>query len=485
MDYKHGIYGETSSAVGIADVSQGTVPIYIGTLPVHRMDLTKTAKVKFVESVNCIMILLNSLNDIKALNLYSEDWEAYSLCEPMNVHFVNGDVGPIILIGNKEVDLASTTTTTDVPLTKSGTSYIGYLDDSRVDISDLALTVDTNTLESADFSYEYEGDKIKIVIKKAGFTATTVKASYKKVQPAKLTATEFKEALDLAERAEHITRRIPNIICAPQYSNIPEYHDLMVQMAIDRLSGKWGTICLSDIINDEIVSKETAIAWKNTNSYNNKYDKVFYPKLAYAGKVYHMSTIAAATMQSIDIENDGIPYVSVSNKQVFADSVVDDSGNAVYLSEREANELNENGITTAIIMKGHIRLWGSHMANYNFEKLSEITPEDRFDVAIRMSVYLQNYLQYNYLDEVDKTITRKDIDSIANSVQMWLDSLVNSGMLLYAEVEFDGDSDVANGDIVFNIHVTYPFIAKSITFKVIYTDKGLGTLTMSEEGGDE
>ena len=99
-----------------------------------------------------------------------------------------------------------------------------------------------------------------------------------------------------------------------------------------------------------------------------------------------------------------------------------------------------------------------------------------------MSCYLFNYLQYNYLDEIDATVTKKDLDAITNSVQTWLDSLVNSNMLLYASIQFDNDTDIANGDVVFSIDVTYPIIAKSITFKLIYTNKGISVLT---EGGTE
>lgn len=484
MSYKHGIYGENGSAIGIAEVAQGTVPIYIGTLPVHRIDNEKLKRVKHGMTDNCLMLLINSFTEIKALNLFSEDWEAYSLCEVIDAHFVEKNIGPIILIGNRESEQSSETTSKTIALSKSGTSYVGYLEDSKAVIEESAITVTGATFEDGDISYAYEGDKIKIVIKKEGFNATSVNVTYKTVQANKLSVAEFKEALELAERAENITNKVPNILAAPQYSNSVEYHDLMVQASIDKLAGKWGFIVVSDIINENITSKETAIAWKDTNSYNNVFDKCLSPKVAYGDKVYHMSTVAIVSMQEIDTENDGIPSTSPSNKAILADRIVDNDGNTIYLSEKEANELNQNGITTAISMKGKIRLWGLHMANYDFESLSSIAPEDRFDVAVRMSVYLKNYLQYNYLDEVDKTIVRKDIDSIINSVQMWLDSLVNAGMLLYATVDLDGDSDIENGDIAFNIHVTYPFVAKSITFKVIYTNEGLKTLTASE-GGDE
>ena len=487
MAYKHGIYGETDSAVGIAEISQGTIPAYIGTLPAHRIKDENLVNVKHGKSENCIMLLINSFKDVKKLNIFSNDWDTYSLCEVMDVHFNNmeADTAPIILIGNVNSAQESEATTATVTVTKSGTSHVGYLEDARAVIDTMAITASSATLTEDEVTYTYDGDKIKIVITKADFAATSVDVTYNKVTEFKLSTVEFTEALELLDRVENITDKVPNIICAPQYSNEVQFHDLMVQKAIDKVALKWNVVCFSDIGNKDITSNEIAISWKKTNSYNHVLDKVFYPKVAYNGKPYHLSVIASAKAQMIDTENDGIPYESASNKEICADSIVDASGKTVYLSENEANELNKNGITTAISMKGQIRMWGSHMANYDYDHISNIPYEERFDVAVRMSAYMRNYLQYNYLDEIDKTITRKDIDSIINSIQMWLDSLVNGGMLLYATVEFDGDSDIMDGNLVFNIHVTYPIVAKSITFKVISTDKGFSVITEGEEGGAE
>ena len=433
------------------------------------------------------MLLISSFNEAKALGIYSDDWESYSLCEAINVHFINGNTSPIILIANANYEENGTTTEATITLTKSGTSYVGSLSDSKALIDKMAIAISSSSgsVSEDNISISYEGDKVKVVVSGTDVTSTSVTATYNTVTGEKLSTTVFSEALKLLDSVENITVRIPNILCAPNYSNDPQYHDLMVQKAIEKIASKWNLICASDIAGTDITSNSVAISWKNTNAYNNVLDKVFYPMVAYNGKTYHLSVIATAKMQELDIDSGDIPYVSPSNKPIFVDSLVDASGNTVYQAESEANTLNQNGITTAISMKGQIRLWGSHMANYNYDKLSDIANEDRFDVAVRMAVYMKNYLQYNYLDEIDNTITKKDVDGIINSVQMWLDSLVNAGMLLFATVELDGDSDVANGDLAFNIHVTYPFIVKSITFKIIYTDEGLSILTSSEEGGVE
>lgn len=56
-------------------------------------------------------------------------------------------------------------------------------------------------------------------------------------------------------------------------------------------------------------------------------------------------------------------------------------------------------------------------------------PEDKQDASIRMGLYLLNYLQYNYIDQVDMPFARRDIDAVLASVQQWLNALVNAGQL--------------------------------------------------------
>ena len=193
-------------------------------------------------------------------------------------------------------------------------------------------------------------------------------------------------------------------------------------------------------------------------------------------------------MQNTDMENGDVPYVSISNKVLFCDrAVVGASSKTMMISESSANVANESGITTVNMVKRGLRMWGAHMANYKYASLGNIAAEDRFDVCIRMMAYLLNYLQYHHIDEIDQSFTRRDIDAIVNDVQTWLDSLVNDGMLLFANISFNNesnsDADIANGDFNFDIEVTYAVLAKSITFKLAYTSSGLVTLTTT--GGDE
>jgi phage tail sheath protein FI len=192
-------------------------------------------------------------------------------------------------------------------------------------------------------------------------------------------------------------------------------------------------------------------------------------------------------MQNTDTEAGGVPYISPSNKNIPADAVVLEDGTQLYINENSANTANANGLTTVNIVRGSLRLWGSSNANYNYTNRDNIDPENLQDASIRMKHYLLNKLQYDYIDNIDTPMKRRDIDSIIASVQQWLNSLVNEGKVLYATIDFIEDNnsvqDMVSGDFVFDVSTTTTPNAKSITFRTHYTTDGINAL--SNAGGDE
>lgn len=498
MSYLHGIYGNVAVTNTSTELTQGTIPAYIGSAPIHRINSTGVSDFDYSKYVNT-PILISSLREAKEMGLYSDDWKTYTLCEAIHAHFMNGlqaAVAPIIIINmlNPDTDVEASAGTATVTMKKSGTRFVGYINDPLCCIKDIALTIAEGVgVTDHTTVCHYEGDKIVIEAEvafssgkenTASFTAT---ATYTQIafDAEKFTESAMTTALEALDSCEQICGYIPNIIAAPSLSEIPALHSLMVQKAMDKIAGKWYAVCVSDI-PATVKTYEEAKAWKAANSYEAKYDKVCWPLLGYADKVYHMSTIAAYMMQYTDTQNGDIPYVSISNKVLFCDRAIVGENETLLLSEQKANDLNQVGITTVNIVKRGLRLWGAHMANYNHSNLGSIAAEDRFDTSIRMMMYLLNYLQNQYINEIDEAFSRKDVDSIVNGIQTWLDSLVNDGMLLYASISFNNESnsdeDIANGDFTFDLQVTYSVIAKSITFKLQYTSAGITTLL--SDGGE-
>lgn len=489
-DYKHGVYGEQTPSANSAATAVGTVPAYIGTAPIQQVNAAGESGFDYSPYINT-PILIRRYRDVAQSLGYSEDWSTMTLGEAVSAHFLAGDepIGPIVVVNMADpTKLASENTET--PITLSGTTgdKVGYLNDPLAAIENIALSATSGVLtKGADYTLSYVDGQIMVQVTKSDFTDASVTATYKQINVTQetLTATAFASALAALDVAEVKTGQIPNVIAAPGWSHLPAYHAELMAKVKERLAQKWNAIAVTDIPADDTTNTPAlAQEWKTENSYNSKLEKPCWPMVLYGGQKYHLSTLAAVDMQTVDTNAGGIPYISPSNKVINASATCLEDGTELYISEVTGNALNQKGITTTNIIRGGMRLWGPHMGNYDFDNEGNILPEDRQDASVRMGLYLLNYLQYNYIDVVDNPLLRRDIDAILASVQQWLNSLVNAGQLLYGSVAFEPDENstdsMISGDFVFSVKDTFTPNAKSLTFRTQYTTQGLSSLTGGE-----
>ncbi len=487
--YKHGVYGNQVPFQGKLPLSAvGTVPAYIGTAPIQQLNATGDPEFDYTPYINK-PILIGSYKAATTGLGYTDDWSSFTLSEAVSAHFLEGDtpVGPIICVNMTDPNVTQELETTkQIALTGSRGQKVGYLNDPLAALEH--ITIDTMSV-GTDYTLSWEDGLIKISITKALFEDDTVDVKYYQIDVSQtvITAGKFGQAVDALDYSELVTGQIPNIVAAPGWSHIKDYHDKMVLKATSRINEKWYITMCSDIPADGSTdTPELAAEWKQENGYDSKWDRVCWPMAKTADGVYHLSTIAVVDMQTVDTGADGVPYISPSNKLIFADAACLVDGKQIYLSEPVANTLNANGITTTNIIRGSMRLWGPHMSNYDFMTQDDINPEDRLDTGIRMPVYMMNYLQRNYIDNVDNPMGKRDVDDILASAQQWLNYLANQGMILYGRIEFRADenstTEMVSGDFAFNVQQTNTPNAKSLTFYVEYVTDGLSTLTGGTEG---
>lgn len=82
MAYKHGIYTEEVSTIGyLKSKASGTIPVYIGTAPIHTLDST-------VNKIATPILIQSYADFVKQLG-YSDDWDKFTLCEVAYAHFKN------------------------------------------------------------------------------------------------------------------------------------------------------------------------------------------------------------------------------------------------------------------------------------------------------------------------------------------------------------------------------------------------------------
>ncbi len=468
MTYKHGVYadiipsGETPSPSGVS-----TYPVYIGTAPIQKLDLTD-----YSNKINT-PILISSLEDARNKIGVSDDWDKFTLSEAVDAHFNNvlGSIGPIIVINFLDPDTHNSSETVNVTLTNN----VGYIDDFAV----LDTVAIADKVRGTDFEVEYVGDRVKLTA--ITTISSPVSVTYDAIDTSVIVNDDITDAIDSVDNTYRILGKIATILAAPNYSKIPAIALAMATKCANKISEKFAPICVVDIDSGDADAQtiDNSIIWKNDKAYTSKFMKVCWPKVKFLEKIYNLSTMIVATMQRVDYVA-GSPYISCSNQQIQIDAPVLEDGTEVIFDEKNANKLNAAGITTVNYSGGTWKTWGPHMGNYSSDNLANIEAEDRVDASIRMLQYLHNEFQVRYLGNIDGPMSRRIIENILTSAKQWLNSMVSLGELLYADIAFQESSnsngDVTNGDFVFDVRTTTTPVAKSITFKVQYTTTGITSL---------
>ena len=160
-----------------------------------------------------------------------------------------------------------------------------------------------------------------------------------------------------------------------------------------------------------------AITWKTTNGYTSERSKVCWPKVKAAdGSVYHLSTLTVWRMMTVDATHGGVPMETPSNKGIPAvKQYFGATSTNRGFDQHTGNELNADGITTAVFFGGLWVLWGAHTAAYKYG----VSTDNRviFDTSIRMMMHITNGFQQEWALTIDKPMTKALADTIRNREQ--------------------------------------------------------------------
>lgn len=481
MAYLHGTYGEFDKSIGLVPVSTDTIPVYVGVAPVNL--------VRGYEAMGNVNAPLQVKTMVAAQSLfgYSSDWEKFSLCETFAMHFQNeiANVSPIVVINvlDPAIHKKSGEATTQELTFVNGTAKIKS---DTIILDTLALA---DKVEDTDFKVDYDFTAGEVILTSiAEVPLTTVNATYNEIDIAMIEATDIiggvtaegvYTGLGCVSLVYPELGLIPNIITVPAYSHTPEVYKAMLQAAT-KINGHWDAVINVDIPieNNDTIAK--AVQWKKDHAYISERAKIFYPKWQLKdGTVYHLSTIATWLMCLVDGTHNGVPMETPSNKQIPAGKQYfgEESKNKGY-DQQTSNELNENGITTAIYWGGAYVLWGGHTAAYQYGLVTDA--RTIFDVSIRMMMYVTNDFQREHALKIDAPMTKSLADTIKNREQEKLDALVALGALIGEPVcEFkeseNSTTQLMEGDFVWSNRMTPTPPFKSGTMKVAYTDEGFSS----------
>lgn len=516
MAYKHGVYTSELATSILPPVSvDSAIPFIVGSAPVGMADESNVNKptlchtyADFVQHFGFVPPEADVASGKEAFH--------YSLCEAAYTYFALYGAGPLVCVNvldPAEHRTAASAVTVTVPYTGSVTIEETGIIPSTVSISadidgtavtyrngtDYELTFDDNgflvisALKSTtgqDLTDAQSGsiDSSNALVDSSDswllpLNTQLVFSAYK-TDPGALAVADViggvdasgaKSGLELIEDVFPRLGVLPGVILCPGFSDRPAVAAVMAAKCTG-INGLFKCICACDIPAGTVLQYSDAYSWKNSNGYTDPNMIVCWPMAELDGVLYHMSVHAGARMAATDGENNGVPYVSPSNKTLRCTATVLANGSEVWLNNETASYLNGLGIVAAQNWITGWVVWGNRTGCYP----GNTDPKDSFIPVRRMFNWLSNTLITTYWQRVDFPLNKRQIQTIVDSVNIWLNGLAARQYILGGRVEFLEDenpvTDLLDGKATFHVYVTPPTPNREIDFLLEYDVSYMSTL---------
>lgn len=467
MSYKHGVYvTEVPTSIIPPVKTEAGLPVIFGTAPIHlAADREKANKPTLCYTYE---------EAVKAFG-YSENWKSYTLCEAVYSQFALYNRAPVVLVNvldpakHKKDKKNETITFTDGIATISEPVLIETLVLKTVEAAEPAK-------KGIDYEAAYDDDEHLIItaLPDGDFKKkTSAVADYSIVDPSMVTADDIiggidastgeKKGLETLNQVFPLTRLVPGIVMAPGWTHIPEVEAIMKAKA-GNINEHFTAIVLVDVPCGEVKKYSDVPKWKNDHNYTGANEVLCWPMVKMGSHVYHMSTHLLGVMATTDSKDeDGIPYVSPSNKSMQIEGLCLEDGTEVVMEPEQGNYLNGQGIVTALNFIGGWKTWGNNTACYP----ANTDAKDRFISSRRMVNWHAATFIQTYWSKVDDPANRRLIDTVVDSENIRLNGLVARQVLLGGRVEFLKDENsktsLLDGKIKFHTYMMMPLPAEDIT----------------------
>lgn len=475
MGYKHGVfvYEQATSIVPPVRVESG-MPVVFGTAPVHLVD--------GVAPVNKPILCFNYLEAVMALG-YSSEFSKWTLCEFMSSMFALFAVGPVVFVNVFDPATHKATIADEALVLVGG---LGTLANADIMGDPVVKNTagDTTFILDTDYTIDRATGDIATVTGGAMSATEALKVGYDHADLAAVTTEDIiggvdgdtgaYSGLELLNTVFPKFRMIPGQVVAPGWSHDSGVAAVMHAKA-GNINGHFKAVAVVDIDSDTITKYTDVAATKNTNNLTDEQLIVCWPKVSLGGVEYWMSSQVAALNCQVDAENEGIPYSSPSNKNFQMDSAVANKV-AVELGPDQAGYLNGQGIVTALNFVGGWKCWGNRTGCY--PGVTDV--KDAFIPIRRMFNWIGNTIILTYWQKVDFPTNRRLVETILDSMNIWLNGLAARQFILGGRVELLEDenptTDLMDGITKFHVYVTPPSPAKELDFILEYDPTYIQTL---------
>lgn len=200
-----------------------------------------------------------------------------------------------------------------------------------------------------------------------------------------------------------------------------------------------------------------------------------YDKATDADQVRPYSQFLAGVIAAVHL-NEGY-WVSLSNHEIKGITGLERTITAaINDASTEANQLNEVGIITVFNAFGSgTRSWGNHNA-----KFPSATTPDTFDSILTVADVINESIELAMLPYIDRPINQGLIDTIRQSVNSFMNTLISRGAIIDGSCTFDksknSDEEIAAGHLVFDYSFMPPPPMERVTFNSFIDITLLGKL---------
>lgn len=468
MEYKHRIeVSEKATSFPSPVTTEYGIQVVFGTAPVNLAEDPYAVANRPIRA--------GSFEDAETVLGYSDNWDKYTLCMSMYACFQVFQVNPVIFInvldptvhvkeleaadypveGHQAVietegilmDQVKITAQTDAA--KVGTAQIGT---AKVASEAAALKEGTDYVMDFD---EYGHLVVTLLSGGSAYEVDSINLSAKVIAPELVTESDIIGAYDAETGKEsglEVLRQvyprlgcIPSILLAPGWTEKPNIGAALQEKCVN-INGSFKAVCLLDL-DTELAGKYTDCGEaKEEMGYDGEHAIVLWPKVIKDGRIFCYSAVYGAMMSYNTSENQDVPYLYPSNKDLNVDGTVLADGSEILLDQVQAGNVNGEGVVTAICDMTW-KSFGNNTACFP----GNTDPKDRWIGCRRMFDFAGNYFVRENSGRLDDNMNRRLVDDIINSFNIWGNSLVADGMCagLYAEYreEDNTQEDILSGHI--------------------------------------
>jgi uncharacterized protein len=280
------------------------------------------------------------------------------------------------------------------------------------------------------------------------------------------------------EKVFPVTDLVPAIVLTPGYGHDPAVYAAANASVQNINNGRFRAMYFGDVDANNIRQYSQINFWKNNNNFVSRYTLAGWPAVQLEDKKYHASTMEAVLCAVTDKNFGGIPYCSPSTKSAAMTGTILWDNTPVHIDPAQADYIENLGIFTFLNFRG----WNS-LGDFTNAWPNDTDPVHFWIPIQRMFIWLGNTLSLNLHQFIDLPGNLKTLSSINETIQAYLNTIVQAGAAWTARCSFNPDDnpieEILRGRYHFTVLWSPPTPIRTLLISLVYDVDGLAASIQS------